>query len=311
MLAIVFASDAQIVTTVDSARITNANGVPVDSGMRIQVSGTVYGPNAYPTPNGYAFMLKGTNLSIKVYSKGTFHYTFNEGDIVTVVGTLSTYHGDAEIDPKYTTAGDTIIKTGTGTIDAPRVVSVISEADESQLIQLNNINMNVQTGWTVPHAKHSFNVHVGAIYLFVDSFMSPDLWNLSAAPAGTYNIVGFGSQYAGSYPYNSGYSLQPRRLSDFHQLNVGINEALNNLTAAVFPNPASTKLTVTFSYENEETYTARIIDMTGRTVISETGTTINGDNTMVYNTSALSTGIYMLELHTATKSLMTKVNISK
>jgi hypothetical protein len=310
LIAFTFASVAQAVISVDSARFTNANGVPVDSGMQVQVTGIVYGPNAYPTPNGYAFMLRGTNLSIKVYSKGTFHYTLTEGDSVMVVGTLSTYHGDAEIDPKYSNPGDTILKLGTGTVLAPVVVSVISEANESQLIQVNNVNM-AGNNWTVPHAKHSFNVHVGTLYLFIDSFMSPDLWNLSAAPAGIYNIVGFGSQYASSYPYNNGYSLQPRSLADFHQLNVGINDVQNNLTAAVFPNPASTKLTVTFTYDKEETYTTRITDLTGRVVISEEGKVINGDNTMVYNTANLSNGMYILELRTAEKSLVTKINISK
>ena len=314
IMAVMFGANAQVsVISIDSARYNNSNGVPVDSGMKVQLTGVVYGPNAYPTHNGNAFMLRGANLSIKVYSKRNCQYTVHDGDSVTVIGTLSTYHGDAEVDlfaSGYNTT-DTIIPLGTmGTVLAPYVVSSVSENDESQLVQINNVNTAVNT-WTVPHPKHSFTCKVGTIYLFIDSFMSPDLWNLSGAPVGTYNIVGFGSQYGSAYPYNNGYSLQPRSLADFHQVNVGINETVNNLTAAVFPNPASTKLTVTFSYENEEAFTARIIDMTGRVVISETGTTVNGDNTMVYNTSALSNGLYVLELHTATKSLTTKVNISK
>ena len=304
-----FAQFSQI--TIDSARTDNANGVPVDSGLQVELTGTVYGPNSYPTANGDVFMLQGTTLGIKVYSKGTFSYAVNTGDIVTARGTLSTYHGQAELNLSYLTAGDTIFKVGTGTIDTPLVVSVVGETNESSLIQVNNVNMNTQTGWTVPHTKHSFNVHVGSLYLFIDSFMSPDLWNLSSAPAGTYNIVGFGSQYAVSYPYNSGYSLQPRSLADFHQINTGINTIVSDLTAAVFPNPASTKFTVTFSYDKEEPYTVKITDLTGRTVISENGTVVNGDNTLVFNTSGLSNGMYILELHTAEKSLVTKINISK
>jgi hypothetical protein len=170
--------------------------------------------------------------------------------------------------------------------------------------------MNTQTGWTVPHTKHSFNVHVGSIYLFVDSFMSPDLWNLSSAPTGVYNIIGFGTQYSSSYPYSGGYSLEPRSLDDFVQVTTGISE-ISNLTAAVYPNPASTKLTVTFSYDKEEAYTLRVTDLTGRVVYSETGTTENGDNTMVLNTANYSNGLYILDLRTTDKSLVTKINISK
>jgi len=306
------ASFAQFsVMSVDSARTNDANGVPVDSGLNVQLSGIVYGPNAYPTPNGDVFMLQGKNLAIKVYSKGTFQYSVNNGDSVIVRGTLSTYHGQAEVDLSYLNAGDTIIKVGTGTVISPVVVSIIGETNESSLIQVNNVNMNVQTGWTVPHAKHSFNVHVGSIYLFIDSFMSPDLWNLSAAPAGTFNIVGFGSQYAASYPYNSGYSIQPRSLADFHQVANGIGSIEGDLTAAVYPNPASTKLTVTFSNDKEDAYSMRIMDLSGRTILSENGTTLNGDNTLELNTASLTNGMYVLELHTTDKSLVSKVNIAK
>lgn len=305
-----FATQAQVVTTVDSVRLNNANGVPVDSGTLVQVTGIVYGPNSYPTPNGVVFMLQGQTLGIKVYSSGTFGYTVHTGDSVMVIGTSSTYHGQAEIDLKYSNVGDTIIKLGTGHVNSPVVVSVIGETNESSLIQVNNVNM-AGNNWTVPHAKHSFNVHIGTLYLYIDSFMSPDLWNLSAAPVGVYNIVGFGSQYSAAYPYNNGYSLQPRSLADFIQVNTGILDAANNLTAAVFPNPASTKLTVTFTYDKEEAYTARITDLTGRVVLSDQGTVVSGDNTMEYNTANLNNGMYILELRTAEKSLVTKINIAK
>ena len=311
IIGLCFAAQAQVYTTIDSVRLNNANGVPLDSGTIVAVTGIVYGPNSYPTPNGDVFMLRGQTQSIKIYSKDTYGYTVHDGDSVLVIGTSSTYHGNAEIDLTYTSNVDTIIPLSSGgTIDTPLVVSVIGESNESQLIQVNNVNMSTQTGWTLPHTKHSFNVHVGNLYLFVDSFMSPDLWNLSAAPSGVYNIVGFGTQYGSAYPYNSGYSLEPRSLNDFHPVTTGINE-VNNLTAAIFPNPASTKLTVTFSYDKEEPYTVRITDMTGRVMFSENGTVINGDNTLEFNTSNYSNGMYILDLHTANKSLVTKVTIAK
>lgn len=297
--------------TVDSARVNNALGVPVDSGMAVELSGIVYGPNGYPTANGDVFMLKGANLGIKVYSKGTFSYTVNTGDSVIVRGTLSTYHGQAEVQLSYLNAGDTIIKVGTGQVDSPLLVGIISEADESILIQVNNVDMSTQTGWTVPHTKHSFNVNVGSLYLFIDSFLSPDLWNLSVAPVGVYNIVGFGSQYGASEPWQGGYSLQPRSLSDFHLVANGINTIESNLTAAVYPNPASTKLTVTFDFDKQEQYTARITDLTGRVVLTETGNVTPSANTFTYNTAALNNGMYIYELHFADKNLITKVSIAK
>ncbi|MCW3127552.1 MAG: hypothetical protein JWO03_3210 [Bacteroidetes bacterium] len=318
-LTFAFASTAQSIITVDSARVNDGNGVPVDSGLRVQLTGVAYGPDAYPTHNGHQFMLRGTNLSIKVYSKGNFQYNFTEGDSVTVIGTLSTYHGDAEMDLKYTTPGDTIIRLGTGTQVAPLVVTITDlnatitgEQYESSLVQVNNVDMNMIQGWPGTHANHSFSsAHVGNLYFFIDSFMSPDLWNLSSAPAGQYNIVGFGSQYDPSYAYTSGYSLQPRSLADFHQLNVGIGTIASNLTAAVYPNPASTRLTVTFTAGTDDNYTSTITDVTGRVVISQEGNVFGGDNNVEFNTASLSNGMYILTLNTGGKTLINKINISK
>lgn len=315
VFALALTSMAQTVLSVDAARINDGNGIPVDSGMKVQVTGIVYGPDAYPTPNGNAFMLKGDSLGILIYSKRNCGYTLHEGDSVTVVGTLTTFNGTAEVEcfnTGYNTT-DTIINLHrTGAVLAPIVVPFLTEADESILVQVNNVNMAVNT-WASTHNKHSFSVHVGTgtFYLYIDSFMSPDLWQLPAAPVGIYNIVGFGTQYDNSYPYSSGYSLQPRSLADFHQVNVGIHDVQTALAAAVYPNPASTKLTVTFSYDKEEVYTARITDLMGRVVLSDEGKVTTGDNTLEYNTANLNNGMYILEVRTGEKALVTKINIAK
>ena len=318
-VAFCFAASAQVVyTTVDSVRINNANGVPVDSGTVVGVVGVVYGPSFYPTHNGLAFMLKGQTLGVEVYSKDAYGFTYgtnlNDGDTVLVVGTSSTYHGQPEIELTYTSNIDTIIKLSAapGPVDTPAVVSVIGNNDVAVLIQVNNVNMALASWPASPHAKHSFNVNCQSVYLYIDSFMSPDLWNLSGGPAaGIYNIVGFGNEYSSSYPYggSSAYSLEPRSLADFHLVTTGLN-TITDLTSVIYPNPASTKLTVSFSYDRSEPYTAYITDMTGRVVYSETGTTENGDNTMIFNTANYTNGMYILTLHAGDKSLVSKITIA-
>ena len=310
-LAVATKAQTPLVTTVDAVRMNNAVGVSVDSGIRVQVTGIVYGPNSYPTNNGDVFMLRNNGMSVKIYSKHTYGYSIVDGDSVMVVGTVSDYHGSTEISPNSTLPGDTILLLSSGhSIDTPLVVNNIIEANESQLIRINNVDMSQVLNWPATHLKHSFTAHVGTVYIFVDSFMSPDLWN-GTAPTGVNDIIGFGSQYASAYPYTSGYSIQPRWRADFIPYTTGINDMVGKLTAAVFPNPASTQITVTFSYDRETSATVKLIDVTGRVASIQTGKVVNGDNTYTINTSEMANGFYVLEVNTGEKSLITKVNISK
>jgi hypothetical protein len=318
--AFTFASMAQIVLTVDSANYVDANGVPLDTVDQIQVSGVVMGPNSYPTPNGDVFMLTSHTRGIQVYSKHRFGYTVNTGDSVVVVGKVSTYHGMAQISPSTSEAGDTIYRVGTGVIDTPLVITQLTEANEAMLVQFNNVDMSLVSGWPATHTSHSFSsakVVIGSytLYFYVDSFMSPDLWNGAAPAAGIYNVRGFGNQYVSAAPYHGGYSLQPRSRADFILQTQNIDTAgittISSLTAAVYPNPASTKLTVTFDSHTSDVYTARIVDLMGQTVLSDNGAVYSGANDIIFNTSSLSNGIYILEVNAGGKTLVAKVNISK
>lgn len=318
MLAVVFATNAQSIISIDSARTNDPNtGVPVDSGVTVQLTGVVYGPDAYPTSNGHQFMLRGATKSIKIYSKGRFQYTLTEGDSVTVVGVIGHYHGDAELNLNYNHAGDTIIRLGAGTQVPPTVITAADlnsngELYESSLIQINNVDMAQVQGWPATHPNHSFSsAHVGNLYFFVDSFMSPDLWQGAAPAAGIYNVIGYGSQYGSNATLTNGYSLQPRKRADFILQNVGVKDIANPLTASVYPNPAATKVTAAFNSDADGEYTVRMTDLTGRVALTQEGHVVNGDNALYINTASLSNGMYILELTAAGKNLITKINIAK
>ncbi len=318
MLAVVLATNAQSVISIDSARTNDPNtGVPVDSGLTVQLTGVVYGPDAYPTQNGHQFMLRGATKSIKIYSKGRFQYTLTEGDSVTVVGVIGHYHGDAELNLNYNHAGDTIISLGAGTQVGPAVITAADlnsngELYESSLIEIDGVDMAQVQGWPATHPNHSFSsAHVGNLYFFVDSFMSPDLWQGAAPAAGIYNVVGFGSQYGSNATLSNGYSIQPRKRADFILQNVGIHDIANPLMASVYPNPATTKVTAAFMSDADGEYTVRMTDLTGRVALTQEGHVVNGDNALYLNTAGLSNGMYILELSAAGKNLITKINIAK
>ena len=296
VVAISTASMAQSVISIDSARVNTTAGVPVDSGIRVQLTGIVIGPNAYPTPNGLSFYVSNHHAGVKVYAKKTYGYSVNDGDSVVVVGKLSQYGGQTELDPDRTVLGDTVYVVGSGTIDTPKVVTFFNESTEGQLIQINNVNMSAATGWTRPASGHGFTVNVGSYSLRIDSFTDQGALFNWPKPNGIWNIVGMGTQYKFAAPYNTGYQLSPRAISDFHLVTpaTGINDVATDLLAAVVaPNPATSRITVSMTGERNETITTRLIDLTGREVLSQTDEITMGANDLVYNTATIGTGIYI------------------
>ena len=74
-----------------------------------------------------------------------------------------------------------------------------------------------------------------------------------------------------------------------------------------YPNPASDQVTVTFSSSNEENYSLRLMDVTGRTVLSNTNTSVVGENQYQLNLSSIARGIYMVVLQKGDATLQTKI----
>ena len=320
LVAVCTVSMAQtLVVPIDTARIdSSGRGVPFYLGRKIQTSGIVYSPNAYPTPNGVAFILNNHRTGIKVYAKKTYGYNVTDGDSVVVVGTLNTYGGWTELDPDKTLATDTIYKVGVGIVDTPRVVSIMDETTESSLIQINNVNMttsdwNLRATAAMTGGKHAFTVTAGTYSIRIDSFTDythGQMFNHGPF-TGTFNIRGLGGQYKFAAPYNSGYQISPRGIVDFIPVTTGINDIESKLTVAIVPNPATTKLTANLTADKQEPITTQLFDITGREVLNRTEELTVGTNELRYDVANLNAGIYILQLHTAEKSMVTKISIER
>ncbi|HWB64089.1 MAG TPA: T9SS type A sorting domain-containing protein [Chitinophagales bacterium] len=301
------ATHAQIpVITIDSARANDANGVPLLDSTRVQVAGTVYGPNQYPTTNGVSFILHNGSMGIKVYAKHTYNYTVTDGDSVVVVGYITQYKGAEEISPDKTVATDTIYKVGTGNLLAPVVVVNIGESNEDELIQINNVDMTNATGWTP--ASHYFTATASGYSIYIDSFMSAALFNM-AQPQGIYNIVGFGAQFKSSAPYTSGYQIQPRSPSDFHLVS-GINSISNSgVEAKIYPNPSNGSFIMNISDNTITAAEVNIYDLTGRLAYSAKQTANNGKLNVTAN--ELTTGIYLVEVKSGNQLFRSKITVQQ
>jgi len=75
----------------------------------------------------------------------------------------------------------------------------------------------------------------------------------------------------------------------------------------VYPNPASSEVTIGFSSDKETRYSVTVADMTGRIIINENHTSVVGDNQFQMNISSLSKGIYMVILQNSDGTLQKKI----
>jgi hypothetical protein len=311
-IAACFVANAQTpqVITIDSARSYNpSTGLPYLNDTFVQLSGIVAGPNQYPTANGDVFILYSGGWGVKVYSKHTYNYPVANGDSVVVVGELNNYDGEAEIDLFDSVAVDTIYKVGVGDTLIPSVVTSIGEVNESELIEIQNIDMTTATNWLNGQAGyHDFAAVASGFTIYIDSFMNNAMYN-AQQPQGIYNIIGFGEQYCKNAPYLTGYEIGPRSMKDFILITTGINDVNVALEARVFPNPSNGNF---FVYLNDNSVTeanVSVIDISGRKVYMERQGIENGRFTV--NAQNLTPGIYMVEVENAGEVFRNKIVVSK
>ena len=185
------------------------------------IRGVVYGVNMGPigTPNGTSFTVIDNTGGIQVFksSGGNKGYTVTEGDSVQVYGRVAQVNGMAQL-----TQLDTIILLGSGrTLRNAKVVSVLNETTESNLVKYNLVKLSNPSKWpsTAMAANTSITLKVltssDSFDVVIDSETDIDG---KAAPSGFFNVAGLGAQNDATSPYNSGYQLFPRRISDFTNL---------------------------------------------------------------------------------------------
>jgi hypothetical protein len=88
----------------------------------------------------------------------------------------------------------------------------------------------------------------------------------------------------------------------------GIDEfALNSLEATVFPNPATDKVVVSFNLSANAKVNIRIIDFTGREMLSLSENAVNGLNKIKVDVSGFTKGMYVMQTTVNTKLNVTKL----
>ncbi|MDA0741961.1 MAG: lamin tail domain-containing protein [Bacteroidetes bacterium] len=196
------------VVAINTITGVDANGVADSLGTMKWIKGIVTSID-FDGNGGYSFYVTDGTDGINIYNFAdqSGYTTPMMGDSLFLHGEVDQFNGLTEL------FVDSIYLANSGnTLPAPAVVTALDESTESELIQLVGFTLADATQWP---ASGSANVDItngtDTLTMRIDSDTDIDG---STAPAGTFDVTGIGSQYDSSSPYDEGYQIFPRQLTD-------------------------------------------------------------------------------------------------
>jgi len=158
------------------------------------------------------FSLADATGAVTIFTSAIKYYTPKIGDSILVHGYINQYNGVMEYDV------DTIAKLTSGTwLETPTALTTMSEKYLSQLVEFKN--MHIISGWATTGSSLTVSATNGpdTIQLYITS--ATGIIG-TAAPKGKFNVFGIESEYKSAAPYNSGYQLEPRFITDIQPIPV-------------------------------------------------------------------------------------------
>ncbi|MEL0108697.1 MAG: lamin tail domain-containing protein [Cryomorphaceae bacterium] len=200
------------VVAINTFNSMDANGVADSIGamkwVKVIVTSIDFDGNA-----GYSFYAEDATDGINIWNfADKSGYTMPMmGDSLYIHGEVAQFRGLTELEP------DSIyLVNQNNTLPAASVETALDETTESELIQLIGMSVVDPTQW--PASGSSANVDItngtDTMTMRIDSDTDIDG---STAPAGMFDVTGLGSQYDFSSPYDEGYQIFPRMLTDIFE----------------------------------------------------------------------------------------------
>ncbi|MBN1780915.1 lamin tail domain-containing protein [bacterium] len=204
------------VTDIALLHYNDMNGIPVDLGLRISVSGIVTAASGVFSPVCNEAWLQDPSGGIRLFSHGGPMMSLTEGDSMAVTGTLDQFRGMTEIVPD---PGRLVVLSRHRPLPAPcdrncRDLNNAfqpdgTEPDEGRLIRIRNVDFDADSGL--------LSDSTGSCRIDLD----PD--TDIVMPLGRMHVTGYlvqvkpGEQDPGP-PYTGDYCLRPRTSEDFEPL---------------------------------------------------------------------------------------------
>jgi hypothetical protein len=162
-------------------------------------------------------------------------------------------------------------------------------------------NVYVATGADAQQNCYNGTAYANEINLIGHSWMGapadtviPAQAYFVSGPSGTYKlaITGFGGAATGMIDFTDGICTQTT--SGISQLSA------SGMNVSVYPVPASDQINLKVNSTVEINATIELLDMTGRTIISQNGNMMIGENNYAFNLSTIQPGNYIIAITTAT-----------
>tara|TARA_B100000787_G_C16168105_1_gene284952 strand:- start:282 stop:1463 length:1182 start_codon:yes stop_codon:yes gene_type:complete len=281
-------SDAltSVLEIVEAAAI-DAEGVAINLDLECELRGVVYGVNM--RPSGVQFTLIDPTDGIGVFNfEPVSDYVVNEGDSVHVVGTIDQFNGLTQI-----AVSSIALISSDNTLIAPTVITELSEFAESNLITVNCVSLVDASQWINDGSGFNVDVTDGNNTFLMRVDADTDVFGTDA-PEGEFTLTGIGGQFDNSSPYDEGYQILPRYISDLVSCGIPFSVIeYQKEVLSVYPNPVSNELTIAVPAKG----TLRIFNTLGQTVRMITQVS-PGNETL--NVSTLIAGTYFIEIATET-----------
>jgi hypothetical protein len=248
-----------------------------------ELTGVVYGVDLDGNA-GISFTIIDETAGINIFNYNDVDdYVVTEGDEITVKGKIDFYNGLLEL------FADSILVNSSGnTLKSATQVEAPSEATESDFIVLRKvwITNDTTTMWPNNGNVELTNDDMDTFQIRIDK----DIPGVVGMPVefDTMTITGLGGQFDGSAPYNEGYQIFPRGLSDIAEYVDRSSVTESVIETRVYPNPTSNNLTV---IGTQKWHTYRVFNILGGIVLE--GSLSNNNLTV----SDLHTGTYIVKLY--------------
>ena len=270
----------------------DADGNPDSLGVNCTLTGVVYGINY--RPGGLQFtLIDENNDGIHVFSNSDdLGYTVVEGEEVAVQGSIGFFNGLTELIPVEVT----VLSTGNTLFD-PTVVTALGEDTESQLVRINGLTLVDPLQW---QTSGSFNVDLtdgtNTYQMRIDN--DTDIIG-TGAPDFTFDLIGLGGQFDSDAPYDEGYQIFPRYLTDIIMV-TGVGEEHLGIELDIYPNPTSDLLRISSEVQLDQ---VQLFNTFGQEVTN----LVPNATTIDLDMKALPQGVYVLRVVLEGRSWATQI----
>jgi len=198
----------QTLSIVDATVIDDMQGIPVNDGAEVLITGITHGVNL--SGNGLQFALIDATGGIQVFAFQTVDgYVYAEGDELEITGTIGQFNGLTQLAP----LSINVLSNGND-LFAPAIVTALDESTESEHISFECMEISEGAGWDGEGTGDNVMISNGTDEFLMRIDDQTDVFGTDV-PTSVFNLSGIGGQFDQDAPYFEGYQIFPMSLDAF------------------------------------------------------------------------------------------------